>query len=85
MGAAVSACTRRFSARADALLLRIQPILAGHAPELQGAVINDLAAIWIAGHRCSDAADERQMHDELLALLCEHVRELVAMYVEARE
>jgi hypothetical protein len=76
--------TRRFHARADALLLRIQPLLAGHGPELQGAVIADLAAIWVGGHRCSDPAEERQMHQDLLALHCEHVHELVAMYVEAR-
>jgi hypothetical protein len=75
---------RRFSAHADALTLRIQPLLAGHGPELQGAVIADLCAIWIAGHRCSDPAQERQIHEELLALHKEHVRELVAMYVEGR-
>jgi hypothetical protein len=76
--------SRRFHASADALMLRIKPLLAGRSPELQGAVIADLAAIWIAGHRCSDPAEERQMHQHLLALHCEHVRELVDMYVEAR-
>jgi hypothetical protein len=76
---------RRFHARADALLLRIQPLLAGHGPELQGAVLADLTALWIAGHRLSDAGEERQMHQAMLALHCEHVRELVAMYVEARK
>jgi hypothetical protein len=75
---------RRFSAHADALTLRIQPLLAGHGPELQGAVIADLCAIWIAGHRCSDPAQERQIHEELLALHKKFVRELVAMYVEGR-
>jgi hypothetical protein len=75
---------RRFSAHADALTLRIQPLLAGHGPELQGAVLADLVAIWIAGHRCSDPAQERQIHDELLALHKEFVRELVQNYVEAR-
>jgi hypothetical protein len=81
----VSACIRRFAARADAIMLRIQPILAGHGPELQGAVINDLTAIWIAGHRVSDPAEERRLHEELLALHCEHVREMVKMYVSERE
>jgi hypothetical protein len=73
-----------FAARADAVMLRVQPLLAGHGPKLQGAVIAELAAIWVAGHRCSDPAEERLVHDELLALYCEHVRALVDMYVEAR-
>ncbi len=74
----------RFAARADAVMLRIQPLLAGHGPDLQGAVITDLVAIWIAGHRCSDPAEEQLVHEELLELHCKHVREMVALYVEAR-
>jgi hypothetical protein len=83
-GLAVTAQVRRFSRQADALTLRIQPLLAGHGPELQGAVLADLCAIWIAGHRCSDPAQERQIHEELLALHEKFVRELVQNYVDAR-
>jgi len=69
--------------QADALLDRIKPILAGQPAELQGAVICDLTAIWIAGHRIEgDRAEGDQMRAELLAMHAEHVRELVEMYLE---
>lgn len=29
---------------------RIKPLLAGHPPELQGAVLADLISLWLAGH-----------------------------------
>jgi len=83
-GHRLAVTARCFSARADALTLRIQPLLAGHGPELQGAVIADLCAIWIAGHRCSDPVQEAQIHEELLALHKKFVRELVQNYVDAR-
>ena len=68
---------------ADTLLDCIWEILAGENPELQGAVVNDLAAIWIAGHRVpGDRADGDQMRAELLALHAQHVGELVAMYLD---
>lgn len=76
--------TRRFSARADAITLRIQPLLAGQGSVLQGAVIADLCAIWIAGHRCSDPQEERRIHEELIALHADCVRQLVEMYVRER-
>jgi hypothetical protein len=37
-----------FGTAADALVERIRPLLAGHSPEVQRAVVADLAAIWIA-------------------------------------
>ena len=49
---------------------RIRPILGGHHAAVQGAVVADLLAIWLAGHQ----ADLRE------ALLDKHidtVRELV--------
>lgn len=33
-----------------ALVDEIKPLLAGHSPALQGAVLADLVSIWIAGH-----------------------------------
>ena len=69
--------------QADALLDRIKPILAGQSAEVQGAVIADLAAIWIAGHRIEgDRAEGDRMREDLLAMHAEHVRELVEMYLE---
>ena len=32
------------------LVQRIRPLLAGRAAQMQGAVLADLLAIWIAGH-----------------------------------
>lgn len=29
---------------------RIKPLLAGHGPDMQGAVLADLVSIWLAGH-----------------------------------
>ena len=71
-----------FPERLDALLDRIAPILAGQPLEMQGAVVNDLAALWIAAHRVrGDRAEGDRMREELLVLHAQHVRELVAMYV----
>jgi hypothetical protein len=55
---------------------RIRPILGGHHPAVQGAVVADLVAIWLAGHQ----ADLRE------ALLDSHidtVRQLVPANVAA--
>lgn len=71
-----------FDERADALLDRIGPILAGAPAELQGAVVNELTALWIARHRVeNDRAAGDQVRAELLALHCRHVRELVEMHL----
>ena len=71
-----------FSDAADRLLDRIAPYLAGQSSELQGAVIADLAALWIAGHRVDgDRAEGDQVRAELLQMHTKHVRELVEMYV----
>ena len=82
MSAAEADDPAAFGAEADRLLDLVKPLLAGQSPELQGAVINDLAAIWIAGHRVpGDRGEGDRMREDLLALHAEHVRELVAMYV----
>ena len=82
MSADAEADPVRFGAAADALLDRIKPLLAGEPAELQGAVIADLAAIWLAGHRVAgDRAEGDAMREELLALHTEHVRELALMYL----
>ena len=71
-----------FSARADAVVAAIMPHLSGLDPELQGAVLADLVAIWLGGHRADepDAADA--FRRELLGLFATHVMELVEMYLE---
>ena len=72
-----------FAAAADALLDRIMPFLAGQSAELQGAVIADLVAIWLAGHRVSgDRAEGDRTREELLAQHAQHIGELVALYLD---
>ena len=56
---------------AEALVERIRPLLAGKPPPLQGAVLADLLAIWLAGHDAS-------LRDELLKAHIESVRALIA-------
>jgi len=48
----------------------IKPILAGNPPEVQGAVIADLLAIWLVGH-------PPQIREEALAFHIDAVRELI--------
>ena len=38
------------SAESDAIVEQIKPFLAGRLPPLQGVVIAELLAIWLAGH-----------------------------------
>ena len=69
--------SRKRARQADALSDQIRPLLAGVGPDIQGAVVADLVAIWLSGHRGPGA--------ELLRfdLMCKHidlVMDLVGMY-----
>ena len=58
----------------------IKPMLAGHPPDVQGAALADLLAIWLAGHYVEDDKDAtRKLRAELLAKHCVVVRELVTV------
>jgi hypothetical protein len=63
----------------------IMPLLEGKPPEVQGAVLADLLAIFLAGHLDLDeiGADAKpntdQIREELLTLHIERVRELTAI------
>jgi len=71
-----------FTEQVDVLLDRIAPTLAGESIEMQGAVVADLAALWIAGHRVrGDRAEGDRLRESLLEMHTKHVRELVAMYL----
>jgi hypothetical protein len=62
----------------DQLITRIKPILAGHSPDIQGAVLADLLAIWLAGHIDPDSPREtRKIRDSLLHNHLDAVRTLV--------
>ena len=59
-------------------------LLAGHPPEVQGAVLADALAMWLAGHHVPGDEDAtRTMRADLLANHCFVVRNLVP--VNARQ
>lgn len=61
---------------------RIKPILAGIRPDIQGAVIGDLFAIYLAGHVGPGQDDIR---DEIIGHWIELVRSMVPIYQEQLE
>lgn len=61
-----------------ALLERIRPIMAGHQPEVQGAVLADCLAMWLAGyHVPRNTKATRKIRDELLAIHAQQVAKLI--------
>jgi len=58
----------------------IKKILAGRAPEVQGAILADLLAIWLAGHHIAgDSPATRALRNDLLAMHLAGVEELVTI------
>ena len=65
------------AARAVRLAAEIKPLLAGAGGPVQGAVLAELLAMWLAGHvNLHDPADNK-LREELLAEHLRHVRALV--------
>jgi hypothetical protein len=54
----------------DRIVNRIRPLLAGKPPELQGAVLADLLAMFLAGHHPG-------LREEILQLHIKAVRDLI--------
>jgi hypothetical protein len=52
------------------IVARLKPLMAGHGPAMQGAVLADLISLWVAGH----APDSRE---GMMKLLFDHVTALV--------
>jgi hypothetical protein len=72
----MNAHTREIAAIVD----KIKPLLAGKSAEVQGAVLADCLAIWLAGHHVEGDEDAtRKLRAELLAMHCSVVRELTAI------
>jgi hypothetical protein len=60
------------------VVARIKPLLAGRPPGVQGAILADLLAIWLAGHQVAgDAEATRKLRAEMLAMHLTLVRQLV--------
>lgn len=64
------------------LVEAIRPILGGKPPPIQGAVLADLLAIWLAGHCTADAATNAAVREELLSAHIAMVRELIPVNEE---
>jgi hypothetical protein len=59
---------------------RIKPILHGRPPEMIGAILADLLAIWLAGHYAEGDEDAtRTMRADLLSMHLFTVRKLVSV------
>jgi len=63
---------------------QIKPLLAGKKPEVIGAVLGNLLAIWLAGHRSTDNRQE-DLWDSLLADHLMMVRELTPVERQIRD
>jgi hypothetical protein len=67
--------------RVSALVEQIEPLLHGHGPDVQSAVLADLVAMWLAGHQDlenPENAELLELREQVFALWCETVRKLVA-------
>ncbi len=64
-----------------ALVKLARPLFAGKRPEVQGAALADLVAIWVAGHidQRGDDALTKRVRDKLLKMHIATVRELVPL------
>lgn len=58
---------------------RIKPLMAGRPGEVQGAVIAQLLAMWVAGHYLNGEA----IMEEVLEHHIAHVRTLIPIEVDA--
>jgi hypothetical protein len=45
---------------------RIRPVLAGRPPEMQGAILADLLAMWLAGHVAADKDATDVLRNQIL-------------------
>jgi hypothetical protein len=61
--------------RSDALVERIKPMLADNSPEVVGATLSQLLAIFIAGHA-------PPLRDESLRLLVQCAEDLVPVMID---
>jgi hypothetical protein len=69
--------------RVHRLLGQIAPILGGHPSPVQGAVLADLLATWLAGHIVEESSSRTDaLREELLAFHLKTVRKLVPVNAE---
>ena len=56
---------------------RIMPVLAGHGGATQGAVLAELLAMWVAGHRAATEPSRTLLREDILRMHLALVRELI--------
>jgi hypothetical protein len=62
------------------IVKRIKSLLAGREPEIQGAVLADCLAIWLAGHIVpGDPAATARLRAEILAMHLDAIPRLIAV------
>ena len=67
-----------------ALVERVRPLFAGRAPDVQGAALAELLAVWLAGHVVpGDPEGTERARSELLQQHLFTVRELVPINFKA--
>jgi hypothetical protein len=65
--------TEQLTRQSDEIVERIRPMLAGKAPPLQGIIVAELTALFIAGHH-------PDLREQLIKVQDATVRELVALW-----
>lgn len=69
---------RRDATTALSLAERVRPVLAGNPPDIIGAALADLVAMWIAGHFDTRGAIETAKHrEQLIGQWLDTVRQLI--------
>ena len=70
----------------EPIVAAISPLLAGHPSPIQGAVLADLLATWLAGHIIlGDPAGTDALRERLLAFHLVAVRELIPINAAINE
>jgi len=70
---------------ADELAAQIHGLLRGQGPQIQGAALADLAAIWLSGHIVLDNTKATgEMRREIFKLHCDMIWQLVEHYDDQR-
>jgi hypothetical protein len=72
--------TSRQATEVMALVKAIRPLLRGRAPEVQGATLADLLAMWLAGHvNANDPEDNDRIREQALQMHIEAVKGLIKL------
>lgn len=66
----------------DEIVDQMHDLLAGKGREVQGAVIADILARWLAGHIHPDGSDATPFRELLLTDLMDAVRKLIPLHEE---